>query len=44
MAEIYPPNMQLRGSTIEEEVDENDSVTLYDVLYACITTEVFNGK
>lgn len=44
LAEIYPPNMQLRGSTIEEEVDENDSVTLYDVLYACITTEVFNGK
>jgi len=46
LADIYPSEVQLAGVNIEDQgaEKENDSVVLYDVLYACITTEAPNGR
>ncbi len=46
LADIYPPTTQLSK---EDNLNvctkvESDKVTLYDVLYACISTEVSNGR
>lgn len=45
LADIYPPEVQYAGASNEEQVAKRaaDTVTLYDVLYACITTEEING-
>lgn len=45
LADMYPPNVQ-RSVSIENQIaiKESDEVTLYDVLYACITTEVSDER
>ena len=41
LADIYPPEMQRVGTPEKTEGASvtKDTVTLYDVLYACVTTE-----
>ena len=46
LADVFPPTVQLTGnehSTLNSPSTEQ-TVQLYDVLYACITSEVENGK
>lgn len=46
LADVYPPNMELTNEETNELVEREkiNTVTLYDVLYACITAEASNGK
>lgn len=46
LADIYPPDVQLTGIGNKGKVTEKETetVTLYDVLYACITAEAPNGR
>ena len=46
LADIYPPEVQFTGEKHKDQsVDKEDNnVTLYDVLYACVTAEAPNGK
>lgn len=45
LADLYPSS--IKSTTNKENnsytKEENDNVTLYDVLYACVTTEASNG-
>lgn len=46
LADIYPPEMQNVGTPekAEETSTPKDAVTLYDVLYACLTAEASDGR
>ena len=46
LADIYPSEVQLASVNVKNQDVEkkNDTVVLYDVLYACITTETVNGR
>lgn len=46
LADIYPPEIQFSDECIESHVDEKkeNTVTLYDVLYACVTAGESNGR
>lgn len=46
LADIYPPEMQRVGTPEKAEGTSvtKDTVTLYDVLYACVTTEASDGR
>lgn len=45
LADIYSPDEQNKSFNSSNHIpDKSDIVTLYDVLYACVTTEVHNGK
>lgn len=46
LADIYPPKMQSSGTTevISNASRPQDTVTLYDVLYACVIAEAPDGK
>lgn len=44
LADLYPPENKINGKAdTANPQTEAESVTLYDVLYACITTEAANG-
>lgn len=46
LADLYPPTVQLSKAEDQSSYTENneDRVTLFDVLYACVTTEAPNGQ
>ena len=46
LADIYPPEMQSMGtSEVAAGISvPKDTVTLYDVLYACVTAEAPDGR
>lgn len=45
LAEMFPPLIFNDGDEeMIESIDEEETITLYDVLYACITTEEANEK
>ena len=46
LADIYPPEMQSVGIPKKAEGTSvpKDTVTLYDVLYACVTAEASDGR
>lgn len=45
LADIYPPTVQLSAEVAENSCTEkeDDKVTLYDILYACVTAEAEHG-
>ena len=46
LADIYPPKIQRVGTQKKAEGTSvnKDTVTLYDVLYACVTAEASDGR
>lgn len=46
LAELYPSKVQLptNGSSDTSDGEGKDAITLYDVLYACVTVEDSDGK
>ena len=46
LADIYPPEMQISGTTeaAASVSVPGDTVILYDVLYACVTAEAPDGR
>ena len=44
LADLYPPEIEIKSKTdTANSQKEIENVTLYDVLYACVTAEVSNG-
>lgn len=45
LADLYPSKIEVNGKTgAENSQKEIENVTLYDVLYACVTAEASNGE
>lgn len=44
LADVFPPEISITtDTTVSSANEENDGITLYDVIYACISAEVHNG-
>ena len=46
LADLYPSEIDITKAKndVADSQTENEKITLYDVLYACVTAEASNGR